>query len=199
MLFRSRPFCRQPRKSTPSSTPKTEPEPPVSATPPSNTAVSTVSSKPAPEVPATTLSSTDALIAPAPGEPFKGGNIYNGRGLRETLATTAPIGGTHTFVIRIQNDGSNRDTFVVDSTRDVHGFSLTFRSGGVNVTARMLAGTYRIEDLRPGRSVSITAKVTVWGSQAPGKAHLWRVSAVAPSNLTTADAVRFKVAARRRA
>jgi hypothetical protein len=122
---------------------------------------------------------------------FVGNNIYNTTGAHQT-ATVENFneleGAFYTFDISIQNDRTKADRFKVKAagaaTRG--GWKVAYFHGTTNITAAVVAGTFRTASLAPGASYLIVAKLTQ-GSQTTTR--LVTIRSVADP--TKVDAVKF--------
>ena len=97
--------------------------------------------------------------------PWKGNNIYNVTGAKQTAKTvfysTTPGTVRWTFGVSIQNDGSASDRFKVRATgaaRD--GWSVRYFRGTTNITSAVVAGSYQTSSLAPAAKYVITVQVT---------------------------------------
>jgi hypothetical protein len=99
--------------------------------------------------------SYDGTNTPQQG-PWKGQNIYNTTAAHQKA--TATYGGAllqgdyFTFTANLQNDGSVSDRFKVHANG---GHGLKYFHGSTNITAAVVAGTFKTTSLSPGSSYQI--------------------------------------------
>ena len=94
---------------------------------------------------------------------WKGENIHNATGLHQKAVGgtyVPPAGEVHTFRISIQNDGTVMDRIWVKAAGSGEGWKIQYYAGPVNITADVVAGTFRTSSLAPGGSWVIKAKLT---------------------------------------
>ena len=120
--------------------------PPTAATGPARWA--TTCRRPSSSTPTRSSDPTAGSASP-PG--FAGTNVYNTTGVGQTRATTVGRLGTATFTARIENDGDAWDTFTVRGQATTSRYTVTYRAGPTDITARVVAGTYTLANLAPGR------------------------------------------------
>ncbi len=93
---------------------------------------------------------------------YAGDNIYNATGAGQGRTGYAKRGVVIAFGISIQNDGNVADAFRVKATgAATTRYTVKYYRGSTDITAKVLAGTYRTTSLAPGAAYVITAKVTV--------------------------------------
>jgi hypothetical protein len=123
---------------------------------------------------------------------FVGDNVYNTSGASQSKTGSARKGKTVTFGISIQNDGTAADSFKVKATGSAASkFTVKYYAGTKDITAKVVAGTYRTASLAPGAAVLITAKVTVKTSAAKGSKVTRLVTITSIASTTQKDAVKF--------
>ena len=123
---------------------------------------------------------------------FIGDNVYNTTGLDQTKTGRATRGSTIIFGISNQNDGNVSDRFKLAATGAATAmYGVRYLRGTTEITAAVVAGTYKTPSLAPGAKYLITAKVKVKSSATVGSSvtRLMTISSVAdPAKV---DAVRF--------
>jgi len=80
-----------------------------------------------------------------------GDDIYNTDG--QSLSLTSYQAGVKNGTVTIENDGEVTDDFIVSASPGNSVFGVqysTWRDG--NITAQLIAGNYRVEDLAPGET-----------------------------------------------
>jgi hypothetical protein len=121
--------------------------------------------------------------------PFVGNNVYNTTGAHQTdvesFGGAALVDEYDAFDVSIQNDGTRADRFKVKATGTASFYSVKYFHGTTNITAAVVAGTYRTSSLAPGATYLITAKVMVGGNIT----RLVTITSVADP--TKKDAVKF--------
>jgi hypothetical protein len=88
------------------------------------------------------------------------------------LTKSCAPGQVRSFFIRVQNDGRQRDSFVLSGPTARPGYVLTYYRDGKNVTGAVAAGTLTADSLAPGaisKAIRLTIKArssTALGSNA---------------------------------
>jgi hypothetical protein len=91
-----------------------------------------------------------------------GNNVYNADGTNQTRIGKKAIGGTLTFTISIQNDGTDDDQVGVYATGvAAANYQVSYFSGTTEITGQVVTGTYKTPFLAPGATFAIKAKVKV--------------------------------------
>ena len=119
-----------------------------------------------------------------------GNGVYNSSGAGQTRATTSS-GTTTTFVFSLQNDAATSDTLQVSAPGSPAGFTVHYlsgTSGSTDITAAVVAGTYRTATLAPAALKALRLQVTVAGGTAAGTSATWLVTATSVGDPATADA-----------
>jgi len=129
----------------------------------------------------------------APGSRFRGDDIYNRTGRRQTGKTSAARGTTKTFRIKVQNDGNVPGRFRVRGSGGTSAFSVVYLRGGGNVTAKVVGGRFRTKVLQPGKTQLLRLKVTVLHGASIGSAKTWRIVARSVKDGSARDVVKAKV------
>jgi hypothetical protein len=120
-----------------------------------------------------------------------GNNVYNTNGAGQGRSGSAPRGGTVNFYATIENDGSEPEQLRVRGQASGTNFTIVYRSGGVNITNQVVAGTWKTPVLAPGQVRTIRIQVTV-RSSAPRGARLVRTFTTASTaNPSVKDVVTF--------
>ena len=136
----------------------------------------------------------DGQIAVGTGA-FVGNNVYNTNAANQTRSLTVQRTQTGTFPIRISNDGLSPDTFTVKGAGTSGAFTATYFIGAVDVTARVVAGTYAINNLAAGASRTLTLKVKVGSGAVVGSSKSFLVTTTSTGRGTPKDAVKATVKA----
>ena len=111
----------------------------------------------------------NALLGGRIGPPFWEPQVTVGPGLETQTKTIAP-GRQSTFVFTITNAGNVLDRFTVLGADDA-GLVIRYYAGRSDVTAAVLAGTYRIHRRSPGRARKIKLEVHVPPDATTGVTH----------------------------
>ena len=117
---------------------------------------------------------------------------YNTTGASQSKTGSAKKGKTVTFGISIQNDGTGADSFEVKATGAAASTcTVKYFYGTKDITAKVVAGTYRTTRLAAGAQYTITPKVTVKSTAKAGSkvTRLVTITSVAASSKK--DAVKF--------
>jgi len=131
------------------------------------------------------------MQAAAPGSStFFGNNIYNSDGSNQIAVANIARGGSATFQLKLQNDGTAMDSFLLKGTASFSTrFTATYRSGSTDITEAVLAGTYPVNNLAAGASriFTVQLKASSAASQFEGSnVGLTATSVVTPSKTDTA-------------
>jgi arabinogalactan oligomer/maltooligosaccharide transport system substrate-binding protein len=123
---------------------------------------------------------------------YVGNNVYNTTGAGQSKTGSAKKGKTITFGISIQNDGTGADRFTVKATGTAAGaYTVKYFSGSTDITAKVVAGTYRTPSLAPGAASLVTAKVTVKMTAPAGSKVTRLVTITSAGSSTKKDAVKL--------
>jgi hypothetical protein len=101
-----------------------------------------------------------------------------------------------TFFVRIENTGDATGSFLVDGDHGGAVFDVRYLAGGTGedrITERVVAGTYRIEDVPAGRTRTLRIRVTVDDGAPVDRTGSWRLEVNAVGSPGDADAVRATV------
>jgi sugar lactone lactonase YvrE len=94
------------------------------------------------------------------GGKYVGNGIYNSTGQNQTKTATTKAGSTVSFALKIENDGTDADTYTVKGGGSAKGYTVSYMVGAANYTTKVIAGNYSFT-LSPGQYKSITMKVAV--------------------------------------
>jgi hypothetical protein len=134
----------------------------------------------------------DGRIRKGSSGPFIGDNIYNDQGSNQTINSGAVLGSTVTFGISVQNDGLNEsDRFYVQGGGSTSQYRVKYFVGTTDITAAVIAGTYRTPWLIPGAKKLITAKVKVLSAATYSSLVSRLVTSTSISDSTVVDVVKF--------
>jgi N-acetylglucosamine-6-sulfatase len=135
----------------------------------------------------------DLSIAQADVGPFKGTNIYSSTPLkRETQKRTGVAAGFgYDYWVAVQNDGKEIDSFTVGATMtNSIGMTVSFWSGGIDVTPDIVAGTFSTGFLAPAASMTLLVHVDVAVDAPVGSRSTVIVRGTSASDPTAVDVVR---------
>jgi hypothetical protein len=105
----------------------------------------------------------DALIKGGYTTSYKGLHIYNNTGAHQKAiggTYLPPAGEVHRFSIAIDNDGALADHFKVHAAGSGQGWRVQYFDGPTNITAQVIAGTFKTPSVPSGRGYLIRAKLT---------------------------------------
>lgn len=130
----------------------------------------------------------DGWIKPSGGT-FQGKNLYNTTGAGQT------VGGTTTYVIAVQNDGTRTDSFRIRGAASTGGFGVKYlagTTGNTSITYAVTHGTYVKHYLPPG-GVHYFRLVISRPSRPEGQQARIPVSMTSSGNLYRKDVVAAQV------
>lgn len=139
-----------------------------------------------------TTSQPDETIKRSGDATALGNNIYNTTGAGQTRSITTARGLTRTFVIKVWNDSSSADTYALKGSGSLTGFTVKYlkgASGTTDITAAVLAGTYKTAILNPGTGVVVRMVVTIAANAATGVTRDWLLTATSQRDANARDAV----------
>jgi len=123
---------------------------------------------------------------------YVGNDVYNTTGTGQSKTGSALKGKTITFVISVQNDGTAADRFKLGATGSVvSAYTVKYYAGNSDITAKVVAGTYKTASLAAGTAVLITAKVTVKSSATADSRVSRLVTITSVHSSAKVDAVKF--------
>ncbi len=100
----------------------------------------------------------DAQIAT--GSTYVGNGVYNTTGKNQTKTLKTKANNTVTFKIRVENDGTDTDSYTFDGAGSVNGYTVTYKIGFTDYTTKITNGTLTIS-VAPGAYKLITMSVKV--------------------------------------
>jgi hypothetical protein len=139
----------------------------------------------------------DGLIQRSPDGRQVGDDIYGGS---VTQGVRQPISGgarSATAIVRFENDGIHPDRITVHGTAGSRTFRVRYFAAGVEVTARVTAGTYRTPSLMPGQASRLRVKVIRTGAARVGDQRIFRIRGTSVDDVRRWDGVRTLVHATR--
>jgi len=133
----------------------------------------------------------DELIRLLHAKTFKGNNIYNGTGGRQTVFAKARHRHSRTAIVEVQNDG-DLDTIIVTGQGHRPGYSIKYFHGKTNITNDVVSRVYTLH-LAHGAFSRIKVVITVLKGARVGLVRSWQIEARSQGDPTQRDVVKFKV------
>lgn len=136
----------------------------------------------------------DATVATSTTAAPRGDGVY-ATSVQASQTATAGVarGATHTFVVRLQNDGGGTEVLTAKGVASgSSGYTVKYKVGTENVTTGVVAGTYQTPPLAPGASVTMKIKVTATTSAAAGSVRNVDVTVRSSTIPTQRDVVRAR-------
>jgi hypothetical protein len=98
---------------------------------------------------------------------YVGNNVYNTTGSNQTKTEKTIPGKTLSFSLRVENDGTDTDTYTLKGAGSATGYTVSYFYGTIDYTNKVTSGTYSFS-LAPGayKSLSMKVKVTSKGKNA---------------------------------
>lgn len=140
----------------------------------------------------------DAEIAASRAAPFVGDGVYlSAPGGAQLGAARVGARETAVFPVRIGNDGEvPADVRVGAQGSGAARFTVAVRRDGNDITAAVLAGTYVVEDLAPGATVTVQVRVTAGGRSVVGTSRKVDLTVSSSATPTLVDVVRARATRR---
>jgi hypothetical protein len=123
----------------------------------------------------------DTQIKAGADASYLGDNIYNIDGTGQTRSLSIKAGGSATFDVKIQNDGTATDKVTLRGTGASGAFTVKYYtgiSGGTDITSAVVAGTYAVSGLAPAASQVLRLVVTTSRKAATGTSKNFLVTAI---------------------
>jgi hypothetical protein len=123
-----------------------------------------------------------------------GTGVY-GRAAAQTTSRQVAAGSSATVSFRLANRGNRADQCLVSGTKGTKAVSATYRSGGTDVTRRVVAGTWRTPSTPPDARQVLQLRLHVADGVRRGTARTFRVQcgSTHAADVTDAAAVRVTV------
>jgi hypothetical protein len=144
----------------------------------------------------TPIYQTDAQIKLSTSKAFVGNNVYNTTASKQSVSTKVARSKKVTFVIQIQNDGNNADTFTIHGPDAPKGFSVSYlngASGTSTITGPVTSGTFTTLPVAPTGVATLRLVVSVKATAKRGSAKSWLITATSNGDATKQDAVKATV------
>ncbi|MEO8477972.1 MAG: hypothetical protein ABI572_13115, partial [Actinomycetota bacterium] len=136
----------------------------------------------------------DALVKKGVATTFTGNDVYEAVAATQKLpAQKVRHGKSTTFTVQLQNDGSAVDGFTALGCATSKGFTVTWRTAGVDVTAAVVAGTYATGALQPDDTLTLDVTILVSATAPVGKAKLCGLTLTSVTDATKIDAVASQI------
>lgn len=153
------------------------------------------------------LSSNQSLITPtiastsfkpdgsvSKGALFRGDNIYNTSGRRQTVSKSVTTGiHARTFTVMAQNDGTVADRFRLTGPGRKPGFTVKYFDQATNISALVKGPGFVTPLLAPGATYAITVTIKTTAAAVSGSRFKAKVMTTASQNPASMDAVRARV------
>jgi alpha-tubulin suppressor-like RCC1 family protein len=137
----------------------------------------------------------DALVK-KDGGVFVGNGVINTTGSGQAVRTKVPATSGVNFTVQIQNDGNVKNTFVVRGPGSTGRFTVAYRRGTIDVTAAVVAGTFRTRTLGRGTSEDLVMSVTPTAASTSGNTFTGTVRVSSQAVPPDVDAVQVVVTRR---
>ena len=132
-----------------------------------------------------------------PGSRFVGDDIYGGASVQRVWQRIDRPGTSVTALVKVQNDGSDRDRLRLQGTRGADAFRIAYFAGTDNVTRQVTSGDFRTPRLGAGDHFVLRVKVTRTRAAHVGDGRTARVRAASVSAPLKTDSVATVVRAAR--
>jgi hypothetical protein len=121
-----------------------------------------------------------------------GDDVYNATAAGQAVTGSALRNHTVSFGISVQNDGAAPDRLKVRATGAATSrYTVKYFHGATNITAAVVAGTFKTPVLAPGAAYLITAKVTVRSTAAKGSSVTRKVTVTSTASAALKDVVKL--------
>jgi hypothetical protein len=138
----------------------------------------------------------DGLIRKGGQDWWRGDGVH-GPATEQTVRHKARPTRAKSAIWRVQNDGARADGFRLRGAGSTERFRVRYLAGGVDVTAAVVAGTYRTATLAPGASTSLRVKVTPTRRSRDGDRRTVVLRAISLADAAALDRVAVRVTVRR--
>jgi len=132
------------------------------------------------------------------GKSLKGAGIYNLTGAGQTQGGGVRAGRKKTYLIAIKNQGVQADRFLLDGDGNKAPFKVTYFVEGMNITAPIVAGTYRSPSLWSGERLLIQVVIRAKKGAKVGKVKSWLTTMTSFGDPTKVDAVKVNAKVKRK-
>lgn len=135
----------------------------------------------------------DTMIRTKGASAYAGNNIYNSTATNQSVGTHTHRGASATFYVKVQNDGTQADSFKLKGAGSPAGFTARYYAGTTNITSAVTSGTYTLTNVAPGAMRYVRLVITVQSSAAINALRSWLVIATSTHDTTRKDAVKAQV------
>jgi hypothetical protein len=126
-------------------------------------------------------------------QPYLGNGVYSTAATGEIISATIARGTSRGFIVKVQNDGTALDTIRVWGFGRGHGIRVTYyqgKSGTVDITPQVTAGTYEFTDLQPGESAYLRMVIRPNPGAVAGATRGFKVTTTSQSDASKKDAIK---------
>ncbi|HEX3336318.1 MAG TPA: hypothetical protein VHS54_07650, partial [Jatrophihabitans sp.] len=134
-----------------------------------------------------------ASIKLASAATYVGTNVFNPSGTNQTVTAAKTQGAAEEFSIKVQNDGTDLDSFRLQGAGAAPGFTVRYFNGTADITAAVVAGTFQTQALLAGGIKTYRLVVSVSGRATVGSILSRLVTATSVADSTRVDAVKAVV------
>lgn len=135
----------------------------------------------------------DGWISTSSSSGYVGDNVYNSSGYKQTKRLGAARTKSRTFYVRVYNDGSVVNTFVLTGSAARSGSAVRYFSGTTDVTTQMRSATGWKVSLDPGASKLVKVRIKVLSAAAYDSLKPATVTGTWTGDGTRADTVKAVV------
>jgi uncharacterized delta-60 repeat protein len=135
----------------------------------------------------------DAMIKLPTDLAYTGDDVYNTTGLGQMRTAKGKLGTSVPFSYRVQNEGTESDSFTLSGCGDSAGFGVTYSEGTTDITTDVRAGTYSLGPVPVGGAAAINVKIAVDPSATIGAAKTCRIISTSAADPAVKDASKAKV------
>lgn len=121
-----------------------------------------------------------------------GDNSYSADGSNFTTSAQVGKGKSHTFMVLVQNDGSEADTFTITGPAADEGFKVQYFDGKTDITSQVTDTGYALPELDSAAAHLIKVKLTAKTAKA-GDSESIVVTATSGANNSSVDAMTFEI------
>jgi uncharacterized delta-60 repeat protein len=123
-----------------------------------------------------------------------GDDVYDATGAGQTTAVKIAAGKTATLTVTLENDGTETDDIAVKGAGSRGAFTARYFDGATDVTAQVVAGTWKTTPLAPGSSADLSVVVRPKPGTPSGTGAAFAVTATSGGSAGSIDTVKVKAA-----
>jgi uncharacterized membrane protein len=136
-------------------------------------------------------SDADALISSSQLGMLTGDGIFNKSGTRQNLKIGIDRGQTHKFLVTIQNEATQPQSFRVTGAPKSDSFTVKYLDEALkDITRRVVSGSYLLENIPIGASRTITMEITVKPKAKPRSSRAFKVQVFSEDGEVIQDTVK---------